>query len=125
MSFRSANKSSKIERFQLVLYLRKFFNNKMAVQHQTKDPPAFIAQTETEQQPTTAKLSKSAKEPTQKQSSAYILRSLLAGGLAGCAAKTVIAPLDRVKILFQTSTPRFEKYTGNHEASIIFESASS
>ncbi|GLI74153.1 coenzyme A transporter [Penicillium ochrochloron] len=43
----------------------------------------------------------------------YILRSGLAGGLAGCAAKTVVAPLDRVKILFQASNPQFAKYTGS------------
>ncbi|KAK2753266.1 hypothetical protein FQN54_007957 [Arachnomyces sp. PD_36] len=43
----------------------------------------------------------------------YILRSGLAGGLAGCAAKTVVGPLDRVKILFQASNPQFAKYTGS------------
>ncbi|BDD55302.1 hypothetical protein MAP00_000839 [Monascus purpureus] len=48
-----------------------------------------------------------------KQSVEYVLRSGLAGGLAGCAAKTVVAPLDRVKILFQTSNPHFAKYTGS------------
>ncbi|OJD18643.1 hypothetical protein AJ78_01339 [Emergomyces pasteurianus Ep9510] len=41
----------------------------------------------------------------------YVLRSGLAGGLAGCAAKTLVGPLDRVKILFQTSNPQFAKYS--------------
>ncbi|KAI9827256.1 MAG: hypothetical protein M1832_005394 [Thelocarpon impressellum] len=48
-----------------------------------------------------------------KQSLDYALRSGLAGGLAGCAAKTVVGPLDRVKILFQASNPEFAKYTGS------------
>ncbi|KAI9017150.1 mitochondrial carrier domain-containing protein [Gaertneriomyces semiglobifer] len=47
-----------------------------------------------------------------KQSFEYIWRSLFAGGVAGCAAKTAVAPLDRVKILFQTNNPHFEKYSG-------------
>ncbi|KAI9037840.1 coenzyme A transporter [Aspergillus affinis] len=50
---------------------------------------------------------------TNKRSLDYIARSGLAGGLAGCAAKTVVAPLDRVKILFQASNPQFAKYTGS------------
>ncbi|EEH20345.2 hypothetical protein PABG_02604 [Paracoccidioides brasiliensis Pb03] len=41
----------------------------------------------------------------------YILKSGLAGGMAGCAAKTVVGPLDRVKILFQTSNPQFARYS--------------
>lgn len=47
-----------------------------------------------------------------KRSPEYILKSGFAGGMAGCAAKTVVGPLDRVKILFQTSNPNFAKYTG-------------
>ncbi|RIA90774.1 mitochondrial carrier domain-containing protein [Glomus cerebriforme] len=47
-----------------------------------------------------------------KQSFCYIIRSGFAGGVAGCVAKTVIAPLDRVKILFQASNPHFQKYAG-------------
>ncbi|RMY72437.1 hypothetical protein D0862_14460 [Hortaea werneckii] len=48
-----------------------------------------------------------------KQSWEYAVRSGVAGGIAACAAKTVVAPLDRVKILFQASNPRFQKYTGS------------
>jgi solute carrier family 25 protein 16 len=65
-----------------------------------------------------------------KQSFDYVWRSGVAGGLAGCAvrclekvgvhtltaslqAKSLVAPLDRVKILFQASNPQFAKYTGS------------
>ncbi|OAA32449.1 mitochondrial carrier protein LEU5 [Moelleriella libera RCEF 2490] len=43
----------------------------------------------------------------------YVWKSGVAGGVAGCAAKTIVAPLDRVKILFQASNPHFAKYTGS------------
>lgn len=46
-----------------------------------------------------------------KQSPEYVIRSGIAGGVAGCAAKTLIAPLDRVKILFQTGNTDFKKYS--------------
>lgn len=70
-----------------------------------------------------------------KQSLDYIFRTGLAGGMAGCVvsyvspqlifestsneplllpkAKTAVAPLDRVKILFQASNPEFKQYTGS------------
>lgn len=36
------------------------------------------------------------------------LRSLIAGGVAGMVAKSVVAPLDRIKILYQTSSAEFK-----------------
>lgn len=48
-----------------------------------------------------------------KNSYEYLAKSGVAGGIAGCAAKTVVGPLDRVKILFQTQNPQFAKYSGS------------
>lgn len=64
-----------------------------------------------------------------KHSMAYVIRTGIAGGLAGCAVcsstpsnsflltfvqgKTIVGPLDRVKILFQASNPQFAKYSGS------------
>lgn len=48
-----------------------------------------------------------------KHSVEYIVRSGLAGGISGSAAKTLIAPMDRIKILFQTSNPEFLQYRGS------------
>lgn len=53
------------------------------------------------------------RKQVDKQSLDYLWRSGTAGGLAGCAAKSVVAPLDRVKILFQTRNPMFVKYSGS------------
>ncbi|KAG4305483.1 hypothetical protein PORY_001039 [Pneumocystis oryctolagi] len=41
----------------------------------------------------------------------FLMKTSIAGGISGCMAKTVIAPLDRVKILFQTSNPRYLEYS--------------
>ncbi|KAJ5360849.1 hypothetical protein N7517_010040 [Penicillium concentricum] len=41
----------------------------------------------------------------------FVLRNGLAGGVAGCAAKTIVAPLERIRILFQTSHSHFVQYT--------------
>ncbi|KAH9957119.1 mitochondrial carrier domain-containing protein [Russula dissimulans] len=46
------------------------------------------------------------------RSADQVIRSGIAGGVAGCVAKTVVAPLDRVKILFQASNPEYQKYAG-------------
>lgn len=75
------------------------------------------------------------RKQVDKQSFDYLWRTGTAGGLAGCAvrllhhhphllresaadrpaqqAKTVVAPLDRVKILFQARNPQFVKYSGS------------
>ncbi|KAK4126156.1 mitochondrial carrier [Parathielavia appendiculata] len=61
----------------------------------------------------------SLKAPKDKRSFDYVWRSGVAGGLAGCAAKTIVAPLDRVKILFQSHNPHFVKYTGSWSGVVL------
>lgn len=51
--------------------------------------------------------------PINKKSMDYVIRSGIAGGISGSCAKTLIAPLDRIKILFQTSNPHYAKYSGS------------
>jgi solute carrier family 25 protein 16 len=38
--------------------------------------------------------------------------SSVTGGIAGCAAKSSVAPLDRIKILFQAGEPQYKQYAG-------------
>lgn len=53
------------------------------------------------------------RQAVDKNSLDYVVRSGLAGGVSGSCAKTLIAPLDRIKILFQTSNPHYSKYAGS------------
>ncbi|GMM36739.1 coenzyme A transporter [Saccharomycopsis crataegensis] len=49
-----------------------------------------------------------------KTSLHYVTLTALAGGIAGCSAKSLIAPLDRIKILFQTSNPEFKEFSSSY-----------
>ncbi|XP_062319306.1 graves disease carrier protein [Osmerus eperlanus] len=46
--------------------------------------------------------------PNSAQRDYYWVRSFVAGGVAGCCAKSTIAPLDRVKILLQAHNPHYK-----------------
>ncbi|KAJ2824915.1 coenzyme A transporter, partial [Coemansia erecta] len=54
------------------------------------------------------------KARTPTENTQYAAKTWIIGGIAGCTAKTFVAPLDRVKILFQTHNAHFTKYAGTH-----------
>ncbi|KAJ5690642.1 Mitochondrial carrier protein LEU5 [Penicillium macrosclerotiorum] len=84
------------------------FDSQMSGIAHSRSPPGPITGGTAEEQKTT-----DTRATAQKRNWDYVLRSGLAGGLAGCAAKTVVGPLDRVKILFQAQNPQFAKYSGS------------
>lgn len=57
--------------------------------------------------------SKKPKKIKDKNSLEYVYKTAIAGGISGSCAKTIIAPLDRVKILFQTSNPEYKQFSGS------------
>ncbi|KAI8803259.1 mitochondrial carrier domain-containing protein [Cladochytrium replicatum] len=74
-----------------------------------ENPTSATAHVVTSEQHTSAL----ARTAASKKRREFAWKSFVAGGIAGCVAKTAIAPLDRVKILFQTSNPHYEKYSGS------------
>lgn len=42
----------------------------------------------------------------------FAWKTFVSGGIAGCVAKTAVAPLDRVKILFQTNAQEYRALQG-------------
>ncbi|XP_065883683.1 solute carrier family 25 member 16-like [Dysidea avara] len=47
---------------------------------------------------------------TEYNSKSYAIKTFIAGGIAGCAAKTAIAPMDRFKILLQVHHSQYKSY---------------
>jgi solute carrier family 25 protein 16 len=47
---------------------------------------------------------------TNKKSSPFKIETFISGGIAGCVAKSLVAPIDRVKILRQVHSAHYESY---------------
>ncbi|CAA7260318.1 unnamed protein product [Cyclocybe aegerita] len=54
-----------------------------------------------------------AESPSKKRQASFYMHSMLAGGIAGGVAKTAVAPLDRIKILFQTHHHEYKQFSGD------------
>lgn len=55
------------------------------------------------------------------KSSVKVLNSLIAGSMAGMVAKTIVAPVDRIKIMYQASTKPFTYKKGWKTAENIYK----
>ncbi|RDB26064.1 putative mitochondrial carrier C17H9.08 [Hypsizygus marmoreus] len=58
------------------------------------------------------------RKPPARSSLNTFIRSTIAGGIAGGVAKTAVAPLDRIKILFQTHHHEFVRFSGSWSGAI-------
>ncbi|KAL6704788.1 coenzyme A transporter [Coniothyrium glycines] len=98
--------------------LRHDDNFRAQIMTTTAVRPDRASNINTERHPPLMKAAEAGARSTKldKKSPEYLIKSGLAGGFAGCAAKTVVGPLDRVKILFQTQNPQFAKYSGSWAA---------
>lgn len=58
--------------------------------------------------PASAEESKGKSTPTQS----LFMTNFIAGGMAGCVSRTVVSPLERMKIILQVQTPGSRNYNG-------------
>ncbi|ANZ73216.1 BA75_01600T0 [Komagataella pastoris] len=82
-------------------------------EHQESERPVSVSESSVSKMSQKMPLKLNNPKVIDKQSLQYVIYSGVAGGVAGSAAKTLIAPLDRVKILFQTANPEFSRFSGS------------